>query len=125
MGIDRIVRLIEAGNDACACSELLELVDLQPSAEGAWLLLVGIGFRSNDIQLALRAFRALEKLRFGDAFVASGLVDCLMQLEMYEEVSGVVDRFSKVARPGNDVHETVLHEHRQALQEIERMSRGR
>lgn len=124
MEIDAIVRLIEAGDDARARNELLELVDLHPSAEGAWLLLVGIGFRKSDSELALCAFRALEKLRFGDAFVASGLVDCLMQLERYEEVSEVVDAFSKVSRPGNDVHETVREEHRQALHLIEGIDRA-
>jgi Tfp pilus assembly protein PilF len=118
MGIKRAKILMEAGDVDGARQELLELVDIDPSSEGAWLLLVGIGYRTNDATLSLRAFRELKKTRSRDAYVASGLVDCLIQLERYEEAKQEIQRFSEVAEPGLPVHDTVLEEHRRALEFI-------
>ncbi|WP_075675111.1 hypothetical protein [Stenotrophomonas sp. TD3] len=115
MDIEGITALIDSGDDAGALGHLLALVEREPAAEGAWLFLVGIGFRTNDPHLTLRAFRALEVFRPRDAFVASGLVDCLLQLKQYEEARRVINAFAEVAQAGNAVHETVLKEHRKAL----------
>lgn len=85
---------------------------------GAWLLLVGTGYKTNDATLSLRALRELKKTRPRDAYVASGLVDCLIQLERYEEARQEIQRFSEVAVPGLPFHDTVLEEHRRALEFI-------
>jgi predicted Zn-dependent protease len=125
MDIDDITKMLEVGDDAGARHHLLDLVERDPASEGAWLFLVGIGFRSNDAELSLWALRALEKLRPRDVLVASGLVDCLLQLERYEQAKKAIETFSKVARPGMPAHDTVLEEHRRALQFIhERMEKG-
>ena len=118
MDINEITRMLEAGDDNGARHHLLDLVRRDPASEVAWLFLVGIGFRSDDAELSLWALRALEKLRPRDVLVASGLVDCLLRLERYEEAKEVIHAFSKIACPGIPAHDTVLEEHRRALQFI-------
>ncbi|MDA3307471.1 MULTISPECIES: hypothetical protein [Stenotrophomonas] len=118
MDINEITKMLEAGDDNGARDHLLNLVKRDPACDAAWLFLVGIGFRSDDAELSLWALRGLEKLRPHDVLVASGLVDCLLRLERYEEVKEVIHAFSKVARPGMPAHDTVLEEHRKALQFI-------
>jgi hypothetical protein len=93
-------------------------VERDPTSEVAWLFLVGIGLRSNDAELSLWALRALERLRPRDVLVASGLVDCLLQLERYDQVKDAIQTFSKIACPGMPAHDTVLEEHRRALEFI-------
>ncbi|MBA0225839.1 tetratricopeptide repeat protein [Stenotrophomonas maltophilia] len=110
--------LLESGDLDGARKQLLEIVERDPSSERAWLLLVGLGFRTNDANLSLQALRQLEKTRPRDAFVVSGLVDCLIQLERYGEAKEVIRAFSDAAVPGIPAHDTVLQEHRRALQFI-------
>lgn len=100
MNIEGITALIDCGDGAEAVGHRLALVEREPAAEGAWLFLIGIGFRTNDPHLTLRAFRALESFRPHDAFDASGLVDCLLQLEQYEEARRVISAFAEVAQLG-------------------------
>lgn len=118
MDIDEITSMLEAGDDNAARHHLLDLVKRDPACEVAWLFLVGIGFRSDDAELSLWALRALEKLRPRDVLVASGLVDSLLRLKRYEEAKEVIHAFSKIACPGMPAHDTVLEEHRRALQFI-------
>lgn len=118
MDIDEITSMLEAGDDNGARHHLLDLVKRDPACEVAWLFLVGIGFRSDDAELSLWALRALQKLRPRDVLVASGLVDCLLRLERYEEAKEVIHAFSTIACPGIPAHDTVLEEHRRALQFI-------
>ena len=118
MDIDEITSMLEAGEDNAARHHLLDLVKRDPACEVAWLFLVGIGFRSDDAELSLWALRALEKLRPRDVLVASGLVDSLLRLKRYEEAKEVIHAFSKIACLGMPAHDTVLEEHRRALQFI-------
>lgn len=118
MDIDEITSMLEAGDDNAARHHLLDLVKRDPACEVAWLFLVGIGFRSDDAELSLWALRTLEKLRPRDVLVASGLVDSLLRLKRYEEAKEVIHAFSKIACLGMPAHDTVLEEHRRALQFI-------
>ncbi|WP_329953550.1 hypothetical protein [Stenotrophomonas sepilia] len=124
MEFDEVKSWLEAGDVPRARAWLIDFVDQGHETEGAWLLLAAIGMRANDAELSLRAFRAIEKTRPHDAYVASGLVDALMSIERYQEAREVILSFRKVAKRGAPFHDAVLEEHEDALSLIEERMRA-
>lgn len=117
--LDHIKEMLDEGDYQGARLELLNLVELGQETEGIWLLLAGIGMRTGDAVLSLRAYRTLEKTRPRDSYIASGIVESLMRLERYEEARDAIEAFSHVARRESEFSQAVLDHNEEVLRIIE------
>lgn len=119
MTLDEIKRLLDEGDLSGGRDQLLNLVEQGQATEGIWLLLAGIGMRTGDAVLSLRAYRALESTRPRDSYIASGIIESLMRLERYEDARDAIEAFSRVARHESEFARTVLDHNEEVLRIIE------
>lgn len=119
MTLDEIKSLLDEGDFSGARLELLSLVEQGHATEGIWLLLAGIGMRTGDAVLSLRAYRSLERTRPRDPYIASGIVESLMRLEQYEEARDVIEAFARTTRSQSDFTRAVLDHNQEVLEFIE------
>ncbi|WP_313455690.1 hypothetical protein [Stenotrophomonas sp.] len=117
--LDHIKDMLDEGDLQGARLELLNLVEQGQETEGIWLLLAGIGMRTGDAVLSLRAYRSLERTRPLDPYVASGIVESLMRLEQYEEARDVIEVFARTTRSQSDFTRAVLDHNQEVLEIIE------